>query len=821
MTDRVAESGTTSDHVIESMFDSVVQAIADSPAAMWNRRLDAVNQVTDGLQSNQTILMRSVMTHAERISHEHQERLKDSIAKLSDIAKSLSHAHDLDGLFEAWKEYVTDASQRTALTLDTLRERGDIFLEHEAGGCPPVLTYDYEVVLDGADLSHPCNYMLLKILPPEGIEIDATARPYIIIDPRAGHGAGIGGFKSDSQVGVALAKGHPVYFVAFRRHPIPGQRLSDVTRAEAEFVREVARRHPESPKPVITGNCQGGWATLLLAATNHDLTGPIVLNGSPVATWGGEVGKYPMRYNGGILGGTWQPMFWSDMGDGVFDGAHLVLNFELLNPSRNYFGKYYDLYRSVDTGRERFLEFEKWWGGFFLLNEKEIHWIVSQLFVGNRLAKNEAQLEPGRHIDVKNIRSPIIVFASHGDNITPPQQALNWIVDSYADASEIRIRGQRIIYMVHEQVGHLGIFVSSMIAKREHTEMTGTMEAIESLAPGLYEMKIDDYQGHGEGREFTVSFHERTLDNLRSRDPSREDEKPFAAVARMSEIQAQLYDLYLRPFVKAVSNPGTAELARMLHPLRLQRGLVSSRNPIMQGVMGLAEKAQEKREPAAPDNPFVLAEQVFASLFEQSIDFVRDVRDAMYEGMFYTMWGHPWAAAFGRRNLPGRTLKNESELRALPEVQLALYHMSEGGFTEAVIRMLILLADSRGEVRRDRLERASAVLTQDEPFRSLSTDRRRQIIDEQTLVVQFEREAAIQTLPDLLKTAEDRKLAAAVAQYVPGKIDEMSPGTLEMLHRFRHVLSLPALSGDVDTDPLAGRSFGTLRGATQVPSAAE
>jgi len=147
--------------------------------------------------------------------------------------------------------------------------------------------------------------------------------------------------------------------------------------------------------------------------------------------------------------------------------------------------------------------------------------------------------------------------------------------------------------------------------------------------------------------------------------------------------------------------------------------------------------------------------------------------------------------------------------------------MSEGGFTEAVIRMLILLADSRGEVRRDRLERASAVLTQDEPFRSLSTDRRRQIIDEQTLVVQFEREAAIQTLPDLLKTAEDRKLAAAVAQYVPGKIDEMSPGTLEMLHRFRHVLSLPALSGDVDTDPLAGRSFGTLRGATQVPSAAE
>jgi hypothetical protein len=67
----------------------------------------------------------------------------------------------------------------------------------------------------------------LKILPPEGVVIDETKRPYIIIDPRAGHGAGIGGFKNDSQVGVALAAGHPVYFVSFRRDPIPGQTLAD------------------------------------------------------------------------------------------------------------------------------------------------------------------------------------------------------------------------------------------------------------------------------------------------------------------------------------------------------------------------------------------------------------------------------------------------------------------------------------------------------------------------------------------------------------------------------------------------------------------
>lgn len=81
----------------------------------------------------------------------------------------------------------------------------------------------------------------------------------MIIDPRAGHGAGIGGFKKDmaSQVGVALKGGHPVYFVGFRQMPEPGQTLARVTEAEAAFLREVARRHPSSPRPVVIGNCQG------------------------------------------------------------------------------------------------------------------------------------------------------------------------------------------------------------------------------------------------------------------------------------------------------------------------------------------------------------------------------------------------------------------------------------------------------------------------------------------------------------------------------------------------------------------------------------
>jgi pimeloyl-ACP methyl ester carboxylesterase len=453
---------------------------------------------------------------------------------------------------------------------------GDIFLSHEEAGCPPVLVYDYEVVMDGKDLPYPSNYMLLRIIPPAGVTVFDTKRPYIIIDPRAGHGPGIGGFKADSQVGVALRDGHPVYFVGFRREPEPGQFLSYVTRSEAAFVREVMRRHPEASKPVITGNCQGGWATLLLAATNPDLTGPIVINGAPVAPWSGKVGENPMRYNAGVLGGTWIPMFLSDLGGGIFDGAHLVQNFEMMNPARTLFRKYTDLFRDIDKGDEVFLEFETWWGGFFLLNEPEIRWIVEQLFVGNRLVKNEARLEPGRPVDLKAIRAPIIVFASHGDNITPPQQALNWIAETYADVSEIRIRGQRIVYMVHEQVGHLGIFVSSQIAKKEHSEVASTLKTIEALPPGLYEMRIEDIVEKDGKKHFTVGFTERTLADLGTLDDGHNDERPFAAVARAAELQAQFYDAAIRPLVKVAVTGTSAELSRAMHPQRLTRALMSS-----------------------------------------------------------------------------------------------------------------------------------------------------------------------------------------------------------------------------------------------------
>ncbi|HTS54175.1 MAG TPA: DUF3141 domain-containing protein, partial [Burkholderiales bacterium] len=195
--------------------------------------------------------------------------------------------------------YAVDLAQRSVLFWDTLRQRGNNFVEHTRKGLAPVLHFDYETVVDGRSLTRPVNYALVRIVPPEGVRVDSARRPYIIIDPRAGHGPGIGGFKDDSQVGVALRDGHPVYFVIFFPEPQPGQTLLDVCNAEQEFVRRVRELHPDAPKPAIVGNCQGGWAAMMLASASPDDTGPIVINGAPMSYWGGAwregEGDNPMR----------------------------------------------------------------------------------------------------------------------------------------------------------------------------------------------------------------------------------------------------------------------------------------------------------------------------------------------------------------------------------------------------------------------------------------------------------------------------------------------------------------------------------------------
>jgi len=211
--------------------------------------------------------------------------------------------------------YQRDFLERTVLFWDTLRQRANNMLEHERAGLPPLLDFKSETLLDARRFDRPANYSLLRITEISDACwedcVDPSKPPVIVVDPRAGHGPGIGGFKRDSEVGMAMHQRHTVYFVTFFPEPCPGQTLADVLRALRRFVEEVAARHPGKP-PTLYGNCQAGWAVTLLSADCEGLSGPVVLNGSPLSYWAGDSGINPMRIAGGLTGGVWAARFLAD-----------------------------------------------------------------------------------------------------------------------------------------------------------------------------------------------------------------------------------------------------------------------------------------------------------------------------------------------------------------------------------------------------------------------------------------------------------------------------------------------------------------------------
>src|SRR5271166_5544120 len=547
------------------------------------------------------------------------------------------------------QEYWLDACQRYILTLDVLRQRGNNYLEQAARISPSVLNFAAEVVMDGRTFERPVNYLLVRIKPPAGVTIDPRKRPFVVFDPRAGQGPGIGGMKKDSEIGEVLRAGHPGYFVGFLESTMSGQTIEDVCLAEARFVAKVAELHPESEsKPCLIGNSQAGWQIMMMSAIRPDVVGPVMVAGAPLSYWAGVHGGSPLRYLGGLLGGTWLTALTGDLGNGRFDGAYLVGNFESLKPSNTYWTKLYNLYSKVDTEAPRFLEFEKWWGNLILLNAEEMQWIADQLFVGNKLSSGELRTSDGVRVDLRNIKSPIIVFCSRGDNITPPQQALDWVLDLYEHDDGVIANGQTIVYTMHQSIGHLGIFVSGKVATKEDKELVNFMDMIDLLPPGLYEAVITEVTDDTENRElingrYLFSLEARTLGDIRALGGNdAADERRFATVRAVSEANLGLYRTFLSPLVRTLVTENSAALSRQMHPNRMRFEMFSDKkNPLMQPVAAWADSIRAQRKPVSAGNPLLKLEQMTSHHIVKFLDAFTAARDAAYERIFMAAYDSP------------------------------------------------------------------------------------------------------------------------------------------------------------------------------------
>ena len=700
-------------------------------------------------------------------------------------------------------ECAIDATQRSILYWDVMRRRGNQFRAHLAKTVPHVLDFAFELVMDGRTLARPVNYGLVRIIPPQGVTVDPTRRPFVVIDPRAGHGPGIGGFKADSEIGVALKAGHPCYFIGFVPEPVPGQTIEDIARAEAVFLERVIELHPEADgKPCVIGNCQAGWAVMIVAAMRPELFGPIIVAGSPMSYWAGVRGKNPMRYSGGLLGGSWLTALTCDLGRGKFDGAWLVQNFENLNPANTLWTKQYNLYSNIDTEAPRYLGFERYWGGYVNLNAEEIQFIVDELFVGNHLAAGEIKLSDGTAIDLRNIDRPIVVFCSKGDNITPPQQALGWILDLYRDVDEIRSYGQTIVYTIHESIGHLGIFVSAGVARKEYDKLSSNIDLIDVLPPGLYEAVFERKTEETASAdlvsgEWVMRCEQRTLDDIRALGGNdAADERRFATAAKVSQINLALYRTFAQPWVRAAAPQWMGEAMRELHPLRVPYQLVSGANPLMAPVSALAQQVRENRAPAAAGNPLLELQELGSRQIIAGLDAWRDMRDAMAEWTFMTVYGSPLLqAAVGidpadarRPRRAGTSALHQQPVDArIAELKAK---MPQGGLREAFVRTILYVLMPRGGVdergfdaiRRIRAATADGKMLALPELTRLTLAEFKALVREQFFMLLNDQPAAVAAIAGLLpKDAAARREAFALLTQIvsaSGEITAESAGRL-------------------------------------------
>lgn len=705
---------------------------------------------------------------------------------------------------DAWS-YWLDSCQRAVLFWDVMRQRGNNYLEHRAKTAPHVLKFECELVVDGRKLPRPVNYGLVRITPPDHVEIDSKKRPFVVVDPRAGHGPGIGGFKTESEIGVALKAGHPCYFIGFLPEPVPGQTIEDIMNAQATFLERVIELHPEAMgKPAVIGNCQAGWAVMILAAVRPELVGPVLVAGSPLSYWAGVHGQNPMRYTGGLLGGSWLTALLGDLGNGKFDGTWLVANFENLNPANTYWTKLYNLYSKVDNEASRYLGFEEWWGGHVLLNAEEMQFIVDQLFVGNKLATGEMVTSDGLRIDLRNIRSPVIVFCSKGDNITPPQQALGWILDLYGSVDDIRAHGQTIVYAVHESVGHLGIFVSSTVAKKEHSEFASNIDLIDVLPPGLYEAVMtpkdpNDPSADLISGDYLVRFEVRDLDDIRLLGGNDvEDDRRFAAVARISEINLGLYRTFLQPWVRALANEGLADWMRRLHPLRLQYELFSDSNPFMRAVSAMVESVRDNRQVIASDNLLLQGQSAVSQQIEKGLESYGDARDRLCEELFHAVYGSPLLQALVGLSAsdtgPCRRPGTDAEHVAAVDQRIADFkaRINDGGPREAAIRGLLYIRMAEGAAD----ERGLALLRRirDEHGGGLTLATFKQLVRHQFFMLLLDEDRAVEAIPAML--ARDGKRAAGAGRELRRLIEAVALKSETGRARFARIEAMFAAIGE-------------------------
>jgi hypothetical protein len=240
----------------------------------------------------------------------------------------------------------------------------------------------------------------------------------------------------------------------------------------------------------------------------------------------------------------------------------------------------------------------------------------------------------------------------------------------------------------------------------------------------------------------------------------------------------------MQPLVQSMSNEFTATLRRQFHPLRFQRWAISDINPWLGWLGPAAEMVKAQRKPVAKDNAALKLEKTASTAISASLDYYRTVRDAASEAAFFQTYGNVFSLYVAdKREVEEKTAEAIAEPRELPFVQEALASIAEGGYAEALARVACLLARKGEPLLLSRLQVKQEMIAEYGDLLPVMTqDQWRRIRGEQEIIVRYEPEQALKTLPKLLSNPGDReRLVTLVRQLLQDERMQGSKPSIEQI----------------------------------------
>jgi hypothetical protein len=220
----------------------------------------------------------------------------------------------------------------------------------------------------------------------------------------------------------------------------------------------------------------------------------------------------------------------------------------------------------------------------------------------------------------------------------------------------------------------------------------------------------------------------------------------------------------------------------------------------------IAPFVKNARKPASPKNPYRMFEKMGSKALSGWLDLLRDVRDATQESLFFQIYGSMVALGITGTKLEER-VEAKVDPRELPFVKEALSVIDKGGYPEAIARIGVLVGKGADAIPLQRLELADKFIHSDKIVSKMSEDELRRIRNEQVVIVEFEPERALESLPVLLDNHADKQKLLLILERAKAEI-ELNEKQTAILERIHKVLGSP--SPGIKTDSV-GKTVRPIR----------